>query len=170
MTKQEIYDKVCAHLAKQGRPAILHSSCVYYDTTTDEQCAVGCLLNKDDALSYHGDVMDVYGEFELKGTRRPYWVPSDMGIDEGLSFLGDLQVAHDRVIMDVNTQNLFVSERHRLEKATSQYEAIPISAAVMRHRLKTIALNNGITPGAEDAINEWDDRTKDRRPPFELSA
>lgn len=43
MTKQEIYDKVCAHLAKQKAKAMKGNSCVYR-AEDGKRCAVGCLI------------------------------------------------------------------------------------------------------------------------------
>lgn len=43
MTKQEIYDKVCAHLAQQGGPAKSNVGCAYRGDG-GRSCAVGCLI------------------------------------------------------------------------------------------------------------------------------
>lgn len=46
MTKQEIYDTVCAHLAQQKRRAFENGSC-RYRTSDGLKCAIGCLIPDD---------------------------------------------------------------------------------------------------------------------------
>lgn len=45
MKNQQIFDKVCNHLIKQGRIASMHGNCKYR-TNTGLKCALGCLIPK----------------------------------------------------------------------------------------------------------------------------
>lgn len=126
MTEQEIFDAVCAHLARQQRPAVdvvgADRMCVYH-ASDGCKCAVGCLI--PDAL-YVPEIEGlslsdaaVIGEPEL-GQLLPFIV------DHG-GLLNDLQVAHDTA-----------------ENAVS-----------LRRMLKVTAKARGLKADAADTVQAW---------------
>ncbi len=83
MTNQEAFDKMVAHLRKQGKPAKQDGSC-RYRTDDGLMCAVGCLLT--DA--------EYKRSMEGKGVermQRTYGVLQDLDP----SFLAEMQDTHD---------------------------------------------------------------------------
>lgn len=47
LTQQQIYDRVCEHLLKQGSQSVrLHGGCAYRGTD-NKMCAVGCLIAEE---------------------------------------------------------------------------------------------------------------------------
>lgn len=48
MTEQKIFDTVCQHLAKQGKPAMAASGECVYRGADGMSCAVGCLFQDDE--------------------------------------------------------------------------------------------------------------------------
>lgn len=82
-TNQEIFDRVCAHLARQGVRAITNGRCEYR-TASGLRCAIGGLLPDD------GD----YAPFE--GTSIEGLIADDLiSTEANVSLLEDLQDAHD---------------------------------------------------------------------------
>jgi hypothetical protein len=61
MNAQEIFNKVATHLFTQGVQAKDEATnkCLYLDQSTGHQCAVGCLLDKDEAI--RADTFDCEG-------------------------------------------------------------------------------------------------------------
>ena len=125
MTKQEIYDKVCKHLAKQKTRAGDDISCQYRDDA-GKKCAVGCLIpyhvwkKEVDAngLNAGSDVSDL-----CAGSG---WAKRNLGRHEEL--LMELQGAHDQGYTNDEW---------------------------LRERMIQIAKQFRIKPGAEQAIKTW---------------
>lgn len=98
MTPQEIFDHVATFLIKQGRPAEFKppfdpefwgSGCAYV-ANDGTRCAVGCLMDEEEAHlygGYHGSVSELTYEAE-EGSLRSFFF-SETGL------LTRLQVAHD---------------------------------------------------------------------------
>ena len=84
---QEIFDKVAAHLLKQGRPA-REEDCCRYRTTDGLSCAVGCLIPDElYSPSFEGsNASKVIRELYARG--RADW-------REHRDLLKELQWAHD---------------------------------------------------------------------------
>ena len=118
MTNQEAYNKVCAHLAKQGRRSEDKGRCLYRGPG-GLMCAVGCLI--PDEL-YHGDME---GDMMSVLTKYPDVAKHFDGVSKLL--LHDLQGSHD-----------FSSTRDEIVD-----------------RLLTVAHEYDLTPGAEQAITDW---------------
>lgn len=87
-TNQEIFDRVCAHLAQQGRKSKRLSSggCVYR-ADDGARCAVGCLL-PDDAPFADLDNLD---DTSIRTLMRNGLISADPPVD----LLAKLQEAHD---------------------------------------------------------------------------
>lgn len=91
MTKQEIYDKVKAHLLAQGRRAIYPSSantCMYRAPNGDK-CAAGALIADEHYLPGLEGMPAYYNE-NVNDALRKSGVP-----EECLSFVAELQTIHD---------------------------------------------------------------------------
>lgn len=91
MTKQEIYDTVCAHLAKQKTRSMTMDSCSYRGED-NKSCAVGCLITNDEYDEEMDSIHLITGVREIF-ERYPH-VANRIGMDN-LPLLGRLQVAHD---------------------------------------------------------------------------
>lgn len=86
-TNQEIFDRVCAHLAQQGRKSkSVMGGCVYR-ADDGARCAVGCLL-PDDAPFASLDNLD---DTSIRTLIRNGLVSTDPSVD----LLAKLQEAHD---------------------------------------------------------------------------
>lgn len=127
MTKQEIYDKVCAHLAQQKTRSMKDGACAYRGDD-GKMCAVGCLIparmyrkrmEKDEDGMPGCPVNQLFRLFPA--------VESLLG-SEHIDLLTELQDNHD-------------------------FKPSPTDP--IQPRLVRIAKRNGITPGAEQAITEW---------------
>jgi len=95
MTKQEIYDKVCKHLAKQKTRATVLGSCAYR-TDDGKKCAVGCLIpyhvwRKEVGANNTGVGLDALCE-------ESPWAKKNFG--RNLNLLTELQNAHDSDLSD----------------------------------------------------------------------
>lgn len=96
LTKQEIYDKVKAHLLAQGGPAMNDGTCVYR-SPDGKKCAVGCLIT-DEAYTPEIENVAVATIMEKAGLIRGALRQS--GIEPTpsmLNFLAQLQNVHDDV-------------------------------------------------------------------------
>lgn len=91
MTRQEIYDKVKAHLLAQGRRALQpgsKSACVYRAPNGDK-CAAGMLI-ADEHYSPDLEGSSAYYNNSVNDALRKSGVP-----EEWLSFVAELQTIHD---------------------------------------------------------------------------
>jgi hypothetical protein len=85
-TNQEVFDRVCVHLARQGRRAATAGGKCLYQTEEGRRCAIGCLFPDDApfaALDEGG--LTAVGLID-EGT---------LTADVNPRFLGSLQKAHD---------------------------------------------------------------------------
>jgi hypothetical protein len=88
MTKQQVFDKVKAHLLTQGRRAQQDGEC-RYRAEGGLMCAAGCLI-KD--KYYSGPLMEGFSVtvLSVRGALISSGVP-----DESIGLVGDLQDIHD---------------------------------------------------------------------------
>lgn len=115
MDNQEIFDKVVAHLRKQGGPSVGKDGRCKYRADNGRMCAVGCLI--PDEL-YH---KEMEGNAVLTGTVVDD-VLEGMGVSsDGFELLSELQMLHDRnsgrsVLWTEVTENEFseVAEKYYL--------------------------------------------------------
>lgn len=103
MTEQEIYDTVCAHLAKQGMRSIEHGRCQYRDRA-GRKCAIGCLIPDD---LYDPRMDSVAGNY---ASRLLSEFPRIGELFAGIrpNFLDCLQQAHDT---QFNPSHLILQQR-----------------------------------------------------------
>lgn len=88
MNKQEVFDKVAAHLLQQKEKSMTMGRCMYR-SANGLKCAIGCLI-PDDLYESSIENTPVY---EL-----PYFIIKHIGCEwEDLSFLSVLQKIHDCV-------------------------------------------------------------------------
>lgn len=127
MTKQEIYDRVCAHLAQQKVQSRITDEdgvgkCLYRGPN-GTSCAIGCLITDEeyDPKMDIGDGTGVYGMMDFY----PH-IATKFGRENRL-FLDALQQAHDDC-----------------------YKPEDIKATLM-----VIAEINELQAGAEQAITQW---------------
>jgi hypothetical protein len=95
MTLQESYDQMRAWLTRPGakRAARTAFSCVYYDPTNGNKCAVGCLLQQktlEEIGTFLGDLGELSEELIGKGINDPILdligAHKDEGEDGGIEF------------------------------------------------------------------------------------
>lgn len=84
MEKQEIFDKVVAHLRKQGCKAISNSRCKYR-TSSGLKCAAGCLISDKD---YNSECEDNAIPFVIK-------LLNLKDLEPHADFITELQSVHD---------------------------------------------------------------------------
>lgn len=90
MTKQEIYDTVCAHLAQQKTRAMAETRCAYRGQN-NTSCAVGCLIKDEE----YDPLMDSVISMNVGNLFHRYpKIAERLGIDN-LPMLEQLQGAHD---------------------------------------------------------------------------
>lgn len=109
MNKQEIYDKVKAHLLAQGRRALRPGSkraCVYRAPNGDK-CAAGVLI-ADEHYSEDLEGKPAYCNFDVNYALRKSDVP-----EECLSFVGELQTIHDTAPVGVWREKLEALARRK---------------------------------------------------------
>ena len=91
MTEQEIFNRVWAHLNKQGHQAFGKYGSCQYRTSNGDACAVGCLLDDATATLFDAkpnpNIADIF-----KST--PDLVPTEL--HPHIAFLDNLQNIHDR--------------------------------------------------------------------------
>ena len=84
MDAQEIFDKVVAHLAKQGQRAIVTGGSCMYLAPNGDMCAVGCLIGDAYVFDMEGklvsELVSIYG----------------LPFENHINMLTALQHAHDR--------------------------------------------------------------------------
>lgn len=135
-TKQEAYDTMCAHLAKQKRRCINEDgTCVYRDGYGNK-CVAGALVQDAD----YSDAMEI-GTVTTVSNNGIYAFEAlitDMEQNDTLEFLRAMQNVHDKaynlVVIPNDTDGLPESVREKLARTATLYN---------------------ITPGAEQAITEW---------------
>lgn len=94
MTPQEIFNKVAAHLVKQGHRSMGvgdHSGDCQYRAANGDMCAVGCLIPED---KYSG-VMEGIAVCDMGRAGYDFDIPAYF--NDNLSLLNDLQFLHDTV-------------------------------------------------------------------------
>lgn len=92
MTNQEIFDRVIAHLRKQGEPAVNDEGDCRYRVEVDDRvlmCAVGCLI-ADEHYSENFEGKSLCDHIEVCEA-----VEASIGKVRSWRLLGDLQYAHD---------------------------------------------------------------------------
>lgn len=101
MELQTIFNKICAHLIRQGEAAMsAHSGdCVYLDHGTGNMCAVGCLIPRD--LYHEG----IEGRVATGGAVKDVLKAAGVLVDDGENYRrGDLlehcQCKHDAALRD----------------------------------------------------------------------
>jgi hypothetical protein len=102
--KQEIYDKVKAHLLAQGRPAVDASGTCRFRDEAGRRCAIGALFPEDHPILREngGALVAIRKLEELWGILLD---------DEATRFLFGLQDIHDGVISDIGNVFSGVPER-----------------------------------------------------------
>lgn len=160
MTAQEIYDKVCAHLAQQKvrayvrKDGIVPGRCVYKGED-GKMCAVGCLINFDafpEAASFDGDVQELLDEYFL-ADNEPNFLPEDFSTEQGVDFLGYLQVVHDTMVPS-DLQRLYDHLFGEPEGSRPNY--VTSNSKRLQQALATVATHYGLQTGAEQQITQWD--------------
>lgn len=98
LTKQEIFDKVVAHLRQQKVPAMDGGHCAYR-SEDGKQCAIGCLIADSE---YHTWMEGLDVASLLKDSRCPGDLQERLGVKDNLDrhsdlfiFLSRLQAVHD---------------------------------------------------------------------------
>lgn len=96
MNNQEIFDAVCEHLIKQGRPA-MRKGCCAYRGDNGTRCAVGFLIEDDEYRDiFEGKTVD---ELVAK------FAAFDVKDEETVALLCSLQYAHDMAEWPEGTAN-----------------------------------------------------------------
>ena len=90
MTEQEIFNRVWAHLNKQGHQAMGNHSICRHRTLSGDACAVGCLLDDETAILFDEENVSIAETFRLT----PDLVPTEL--HPHIAFLKSLQDIHDR--------------------------------------------------------------------------
>ncbi len=119
MNRQEIYDKVCNHLARQKTRAKQGNACAYR-TDDGRRCAVGCLVprhvwKKEIGPTRNNDSVDTL-------MKTSPWAKKNLGRNERL--LQRLQIAHDRDIQSAGWLRdalANIAKRHRIKPGAEQY-------------------------------------------------
>ena len=94
ITNQELYDRVCMHLMKQGRPAVESrgdAKVCRYRTKDGLKCAIGCLITDE----YYRPSLEGRTLFSMDVEKS---VEKSLGIElteDQYAFLKDVQNAHD---------------------------------------------------------------------------
>lgn len=109
---QTVFDRVCAHLAKQGRRAYVGGGCKYR-TPEGLKCAIGGLLADEDC-----DTLDALDDSQISTILRRGYATAEVSE----SFLSDLQNAHDSTATHPEVI------RNRLVSIAFQYELKPDAA------------------------------------------
>lgn len=101
LTHQEIFNTVATHLLKQNRQCQDPIGCRYYDPSTGNKCAVGCLIPAD---RYHCRLEGHSIESIISVLRGLYRDEDQLDVDqqELLAILGDVGVG----TTDLNTLKL----------------------------------------------------------------
>ncbi len=114
MSAQEIFNKVVTHLRNQNRRSVdRNNQCVYLSSDGD-QCAIGCLIPKEDYLSTmeRKNVTLLFNSFHLFDNLAAH-----------LPLLYDLQCIHDQREVRSWEQEFFtVSHKHNLTIPTNDKE------------------------------------------------
>lgn len=90
MTKQEIFDKVVAHLRAQGGKALNENQMCQYRARGGAKCAIGCLI-LDEHYSRRLEGKRAFSDLVVKALRKS-GVPDEAG-----GLLRDLQRIHDHL-------------------------------------------------------------------------
>lgn len=109
---QTVFDRVCAHLAKQGRRASLNGSCKYL-MPDGLRCAIGALLSDEDCAA-----LDALDDSQISSIFRREIATAEADRD----LISDLQSAHD----DSNSNAAQL--RMSLERAAFRFGLNPAAA------------------------------------------
>lgn len=90
MTNQEIFNKVTAHLLKQGAKALADGGGCRYRATDGKMCAIGALIKEE---HYHKD-LESHNIFDY-GVQTALRYSGISAGEDRLPFLGRLQAVHD---------------------------------------------------------------------------
>lgn len=136
-TLQECYDHICAHLAKQKRPAMAKGKCVYRTPDGKKACVVGCLVPDnlyDPAME--GRQVSPIPQHTSQAVMKVVEAirPNDIDQFGWATFLMRAQGLHDN----------------------HKYEA---NEDWLKKALMKLAIDNNLKPGAEQAIKKWTART-----------
>lgn len=119
MTKQEIYDKVCRHLAKQKGPAVQNGVCVLR-THNGKRCAVGCFIEKRE---YKPEMEDLMCESISTLCNKFPSIKKRIG-SRNYGFIRELQLIHDDIYLKgpdmIKKELLRVANRSRLKTGSEQ--------------------------------------------------
>ena len=85
--KQETVNRVVAFMVKQQEPSHAGDKCLYLHTGTGRQCAIGCMLTREQCIEADDRNYSVRDIAELG------WNDWSPGVDQ--DFLGELQDCHD---------------------------------------------------------------------------
>lgn len=128
MTKQEIYDKVCAGLAAQGGPSMDEKGAqCRYRGTSGRKCAAGFLI--PDELYKDG---------------------MDQGIFGGGGTFKSLCASDPEVLALVGEENV-----NLVQMLQGVHDANASRTVPPRDEFASVAARFDITPGAEQAITRW---------------
>jgi hypothetical protein len=94
MTPQQIYDKVCAHLAKQGHKAIGKRGGCVYRAENGDKCAAGCLIPDEryDPEMEYNTISYVLGKYSM-----PKFMNKNTDLIEALQDCHDGSLGVDRL-------------------------------------------------------------------------
>jgi len=115
MTPQQIYDKVCAHLAKQKHSATDKEGTCLYRASNGDMCAAGCLI--PDNLYFPGmefkTIVSLASEFRSK-------IPDF--IVNNIDLVRTLQDCHDHSVDEIGIKNelLQTATRYRIFPGAEQ--------------------------------------------------
>ncbi len=112
MTYQEIFDRVCEHLADQGQPALDNQGECRYRNDKGQMCAIGCLLDDSEYdPKMEGELVRVLFD------KFPHISKKFTGIN--INFLRELQEIHDKMV-DVSVlkdELKYLSRRYALDNS-----------------------------------------------------
>ena len=109
MNAQEIFDKVVAHLNKQGHRAISDTGRCVYRATNGDMCAVGCLLG-----DMYVPEMDPEMDTDMGHGAQSLIETFNLPFADHVSLLRDLQQCHDYAA-DIVRELTMVAKNHNLQ-------------------------------------------------------
>lgn len=117
MTKQEIYDTVCAHLAQQKQQSAFSLKCVYRGPN-GLKCAIGCLIPDE----LYDPSMDLGQSTAIESILSRYEALNKHFEGISIGLLSNLQTAHDdaRNPEGLRSNLLSIAGRHGIAAGAEQ--------------------------------------------------
>ncbi len=115
MTPQQIYDKVCAHLAKQKHRAVDVNGTCLYRAPNGDKCAAGCLI-PDDRYLPNMERKRIAAVADITSFKLPDFIVSNIGL------IIDLQDCHDFSVdkLQIQAELLKTAQIHGLTPGAEQ--------------------------------------------------